>query len=270
MLIDNNQPKSMWSEAIFTANYIINRSPTSALKSQTPFEMWLNRKPDLSKLRVFGAKAYAHVPKERRTSKFDERSKLYYMMGYNENGYRLWCPESRSIVVSRDVKFQEDSLASVRVVSDPNEQTESEINECKDEYLSPEPVKNEEPDKTPVQCITPKVDPAVLKSNRYVGRTKFGRDVIKLKRLDLNDPETHLALNADFSDETPLDYRDIEHRPDKAEWRSAVETELTDEPYRALMGSLMYLMLGSRPDLCFALGMLSRYQDKATNEHWQH
>lgn len=46
--------------------------------------------------------------------------------------------------------------------------------------------------------------------------------------------------------------------------------EPTQQPYRALMGSLMYLMLGTRPDLCFAVGFMSRFQDKATDTHWKH
>lgn len=41
-------------------------------------------------------------------------------------------------------------------------------------------------------------------------------------------------------------------------------------PYRELLGSLMYLMLGSRPDICFSLSYLSRFQDSATDEHFQH
>lgn len=38
--------------------------------------------------------------------------------------------------------------------------------------------------------------------------------------------------------------------------------------YRQLVGSLMYLMLGTRPDLCFAISYFSRFQDKATRTHW--
>lgn len=38
--------------------------------------------------------------------------------------------------------------------------------------------------------------------------------------------------------------------------------------YQQLVGSLMYLMLGTRPDLCFAISYFSRYQDKATKTHW--
>jgi hypothetical protein len=38
-------------------------------------------------------------------------------------------------------------------------------------------------------------------------------------------------------------------------------------PYRAMVGCLMYSMLGSRPDLTFALSIVSRFLDKPTNAH---
>ena len=31
-------------------------------------------------------------------------------------------------------------------------------------------------------------------------------------------------------------------------------------PYASMVGSLMYAMLCTRPDICFAVGMISRYQ----------
>ena len=45
------------------------------------------------------------------------------------------------------------------------------------------------------------------------------------------------------------------------------EMNLTKHPYRALLRSLMYVMLGSRPDICFALSFLSLYQDSASDIH---
>lgn len=39
------------------------------------------------------------------------------------------------------------------------------------------------------------------------------------------------------------------------------------KPYRELVGSLMYLMLGSRPDICLAVNYFSRFQDIASDEH---
>ena len=39
-------------------------------------------------------------------------------------------------------------------------------------------------------------------------------------------------------------------------------------PYASVVGSLMYVMLCTRPDICFAVGMVSRYQSKPGEEHW--
>lgn len=41
-----------------------------------------------------------------------------------------------------------------------------------------------------------------------------------------------------------------------------------DQPYRELLRSLMYLMLGTRPDLCYAISKLSRYQDCYDEVHF--
>ena len=42
----------------------------------------------------------------------------------------------------------------------------------------------------------------------------------------------------------------------------------TDKPVRELIGCLMYLMLGTRPDISYAINYFSRYQDRARNETW--
>ncbi|KAH9753635.1 hypothetical protein KPL71_015142 [Citrus sinensis] len=39
-------------------------------------------------------------------------------------------------------------------------------------------------------------------------------------------------------------------------------------PYAEAVGSLMYAMLCTRPDICFAIGMVSRYQSNPGPEHW--
>lgn len=47
--------------------------------------------------------------------------------------------------------------------------------------------------------------------------------------------------------------------------RSEIKTKY---PYRELVGSLMYLMTCTRPDLCYVVGYLSRFQEYAGEEHW--
>ena len=39
-------------------------------------------------------------------------------------------------------------------------------------------------------------------------------------------------------------------------------------PYASVVGSLMYVMLCTRPDICFVVGMVSRYQSNPGPEHW--
>jgi hypothetical protein len=85
-----------WAEAVNTAVYIKNRCPTKALDSKTPQEAWTGVKPDVSHLRVFGCKAFAHIPDEKR-SKLEPKSIPCVFLGYCEGtkAYRLMCPKPK-------------------------------------------------------------------------------------------------------------------------------------------------------------------------------
>ncbi|KXJ79603.1 hypothetical protein RP20_CCG000255 [Aedes albopictus] len=43
----------------------------------------------------------------------------------------------------------------------------------------------------------------------------------------------------------------------------------TSQPYRESLGSLMYQMLCVRPDLCYPVGYMGRFQQSPTEDHWQ-
>ncbi|CAB3253510.1 unnamed protein product [Arctia plantaginis] len=73
MLSGAKLEKVFWGEAVLTAVYLINLTPTKALKqSRTPFEMWHNRKPQIKCLRVFGSTVYVHNKTNK--NKFDDKS----------------------------------------------------------------------------------------------------------------------------------------------------------------------------------------------------
>ncbi len=57
MLKDSGLGSYLWPEAIRTAVYLKNRSPTRVL-DKTPYEAWTGDVPDLSRLRVFGTTAW--------------------------------------------------------------------------------------------------------------------------------------------------------------------------------------------------------------------
>ena len=43
---------------------------------------------------------------------------------------------------------------------------------------------------------------------------------------------------------------------------------MSNVPYASAIGSLMYAMLCTRPDICFAVGLVSRYQSNPGLAHW--
>jgi hypothetical protein len=63
MLHHSGLSEGFWAEALLTALYIINMSPSRPLGSKIPQELWTRRKPDYGKLRIFGCEAYALVPR---------------------------------------------------------------------------------------------------------------------------------------------------------------------------------------------------------------
>ena len=65
--------QEFWVEALGTACYLVNRSPSSTLGDKTPQEVWTGKEPSLTQLKVFGCDAYVHVPKENR-SELDKKA----------------------------------------------------------------------------------------------------------------------------------------------------------------------------------------------------
>ena len=94
-------PHAFWLEAVMCATYVLNRCPTKALQSVTPYEAWHGRKPSIAHLRVFGCLAYAFVPQQHRT-KLDDKAVKCIFVGYsNESkGYRLFHSQTKKILVS--------------------------------------------------------------------------------------------------------------------------------------------------------------------------
>ena len=66
MLHHAQKPLKFWAEAVSTACYSRDQSPTIFLKNVTSYEHWYGKKPNVSNLKVFGCKAYVQVPDAKR------------------------------------------------------------------------------------------------------------------------------------------------------------------------------------------------------------
>jgi len=100
MLIQAKLPQKYWAEALNTAAYLRNRSPTKVVDNATPFEAWTGVKPDVKHLRSFGCTAYAHILKDER-KKLDSKARksVFLEYGTETKGYRLYDCELSLVVM---------------------------------------------------------------------------------------------------------------------------------------------------------------------------
>lgn len=111
MLIQSGVPKEFWGEAMKAAVFILNRIPHSGINFQIPYELWFKRKfegSEVQRIKVFGCKAWAL---KMDSGKLEEKTEACVMMGYEletKDGYRLWSLERQTIIVRRNVVFDED------------------------------------------------------------------------------------------------------------------------------------------------------------------
>ncbi|XP_070036248.1 uncharacterized mitochondrial protein AtMg00710-like [Nicotiana tomentosiformis] len=117
MLSNAGLGKEFWAEAITYACHLINRLPSAVIDGKIPFEKWYGKPAvDYDSLHMFGSIAYYHV----KESKLDPRAKKAIFMGITSGvkGYRLWCPETRNIIFSRDITFDESAITDKVTVED--------------------------------------------------------------------------------------------------------------------------------------------------------
>ena len=135
MLAHANLPEYYWAEAVATAVHIKNRTPTTALKEdKTPFEMWYEKKPNVTNLKVFGCVAYAHIPETQR-QKLDKKSEKLRFIGYSREhkGYRLINEQTKKVIIRRDVVFNETDFGNT--IGDGGDLTIIDIDTSSDEEV---------------------------------------------------------------------------------------------------------------------------------------
>ena len=114
MLRTASLAKSFWVEAVRTAYYVINRSPSTTIDLKTPMKMWTDKPTDYSRLHTFGSPVYV-MYNTQEVIKWDPKSRKCVFLGYVDGvkGYRLWDPTARKVIISRDVIFTKDKLQNL-------------------------------------------------------------------------------------------------------------------------------------------------------------
>jgi len=108
MMFQMNVPKYLWSEAVLTAAYLINRMPSRILGMASPAELLLGQQEFKVPPKVFGCVYFVrdHRPS---VGKLDPQAVKCVFVGYSstQKGYKCWDPIGKKLFVSMDVTFRE-------------------------------------------------------------------------------------------------------------------------------------------------------------------
>lgn len=117
MLFHRKLPEVLWDEAANSAVYILNRVINKNTGAKTPYELYMNQKPRISHLRVWGSIAFMKVQEKKRSGyqrKLDPRAAKLVLVGYDRDfTYRLYEPSTGKVIITREVVFDEGKMPSV-------------------------------------------------------------------------------------------------------------------------------------------------------------
>jgi hypothetical protein len=109
LMFQMNVPKYLWSEAVMTATYLINRMPSRILGMKSPAELLFGKCDFKVPPKVFGCVCFVkdHRPT---VGKLDPQAVKCIFVGYvsTQKGYKCWDPIGKRLFVSMDVTFREE------------------------------------------------------------------------------------------------------------------------------------------------------------------
>jgi hypothetical protein len=108
LMFQMNVLKYLWSEAVMTVAYLINRMPPRVLGMRSPAELLLKQREFKVPPRVFGCVCFVHDHRPS-VGKLDPQAVKCVFVGYasTQKGYKCWDPIRRRLFVSMDVTFRE-------------------------------------------------------------------------------------------------------------------------------------------------------------------
>ncbi|UYV83708.1 hypothetical protein LAZ67_23002187 [Cordylochernes scorpioides] len=137
LLADSQLPLHFWAEAVNTAAYLYNLTPTTNDPDTTPMEKWKGKKPSVSHIMRFGCEVFYKLENHQR-HKLEAKSKRGIFVGYSRcrRAYRVFDITTRVILETADIHFRENkNVILEEKQSDNNTDTDTYFFIQEDEQL---------------------------------------------------------------------------------------------------------------------------------------
>ncbi|GJX40899.1 retrovirus-related pol polyprotein from transposon TNT 1-94, partial [Tanacetum coccineum] len=209
MLISSGMSQDMWGEAILTATYLLNKIPRKE-KEETPYELWMGRKPSYQYLRVWGCLAKVAVPTPK-AQKIGPKSVDCIFIGYakKSTAYRFIVHESKNpdiqkntIMESRNASFFENIFPCLSKGTGSSSRLDDKVVQDK-RQRDDNDLQDERQDQTDEEEVEPR------RSKRARNEKSFGPDFVSF-----------------MVENEPTSYREAVTSSEGQQWREAIKSEI--------------------------------------------
>lgn len=268
-------PKYLWGEVVMATSLILNMSPTRST-DDLPVNIWQKacagsgaHLSDHSFLRVLGCQALMHINKSQRR-KLDPCAKNLVLIGYEagSKSYRLWDPDTKKIIVSRDVTFNESyfPLRDHSIHDIPTDDDDSDDSDilpspkslsipCPDNSLSSPPLSTSDSLTVPPPSPSPTTSSPL--STSLISDLPNSRPVCSTQPpARYGNIISYAAAARGNSDPDNPTYAQAMASPDAEHWRAAMQVEF-DSLVSHSVGRLI-----KRPSSANVLGGMWRFKRK--------
>ncbi|UYV63925.1 hypothetical protein LAZ67_2006034, partial [Cordylochernes scorpioides] len=214
LLEDSQLPLHFWAEAVNTAAYLYNLTPTTNDPDTTPMEKWKGKKPSVSHIMRFGCEIFYKLENHQR-HKLEAKSKRGIFVGYSRcrRAYRVSDITARVILETADIHFKENNnVISEEKQSDNNTDTDTYFFIQEDEQLDNHVLSD-------VDIEEPAPDTLINRQTESSGSDRPQRTRTIPKRFD----DYVLATT---NETIPKDYKEAIACEDKKHWENAMLEEI--------------------------------------------
>ncbi|KAI5444120.1 hypothetical protein KIW84_012653 [Lathyrus oleraceus] len=297
-------PNSFWGHALLTVAYTLNCVPSKKAE-KTPYEIWSGKKPHMSYMKIWGCEVYV---KRQISTKLEPKSEKCLFMGYHKEtrGYYFYNPSKTKVFVTGTGVFLEKYFISIGISGrkvELEEIKESQSIDTPMEELEQETqvlVEEQSAQVEQDQCssgrihhlperygylITDQGDALVMDQDESVTyqETITGESTYILGIKIYRDKSQKLLglSQSTYIDKVPRRFNmhdskkgfiPMQHGSCLSKTQSPSTKEERDRmnkiPYASVIGSIMYAVLCTRPDVSYALSVTSRYQSDPSDAHW--